>query len=311
MTTEHKMKAVRIHDYGNSEVLTLEEVDLPRPQEGEVLLRVFAAGVNPVDWKSREGLYKQFMPLKFPWIPGLEGSGVVEAVGPGVTQFKPGQPVFGPFPGAYAEFAVAPQKDILLKPANISFDEAASIPIGALTAWSSVINAARVQPGQRVLVHGAAGGVGNLVVQLACWKGAYVIATTSTPNKDFVKSLGARQIIDYADARFENELQNVDVVIDTVGGDLPDRSLRLLSPSGYLISVGKRLPPEYGKDQGVQVLSPGRAPIEDFAQVKLLIETGVLIPHVYRSFKLSEAGAAQELSQSGHGQGRIILHISG
>ncbi len=187
-----KMKAIQIEDYGDPAVLKLVETAIPQPGQGQVLIRLHAAGVNPADWKARAGLYKQFRPLTFPWTPGLDGAGVVEALGPGVTRFRPGQAVYGPMAGPYAEYAVAPASDLQVKPDRLSFEEAASVPVGALTAWGALIDKADVQPGQRVLVQGAAGGVGLFVVQLAGWKGAQVIGTASTANQEYVRSLGAQ-----------------------------------------------------------------------------------------------------------------------
>jgi NADPH:quinone reductase-like Zn-dependent oxidoreductase len=156
------MQAVRIHDYGGPEVLVLEEAPRPEPGAGQVLIRLRAAGVNPIDWVMRGGSYKQFMPLQFPWTPGVEGAGVVESVGDGITAFKPGQEVYGIISGGYAEYGIAAVNDIQIKPANLDFEQAASVPMGGLTAWGAVVNTAKVQAGQRVLVQGAAGGVGML-----------------------------------------------------------------------------------------------------------------------------------------------------
>ena len=189
--SEIKMQAARVHDYGGPEVLVVEQAPRPEPKAGEVLIRVKAAGVNPADWKIRGGAYKQFMPLQFPWIPGLEGAGTVEALGAGVSTFQQGQEVYGILSSSYAEYAIALAKDIQPKPSNLTFEQAATVPVGALTAWGAVINSANVQAGQRVLVHGAAGGVGAFAVQLARWKGAHVTGTASAGNLEFVKSLGA------------------------------------------------------------------------------------------------------------------------
>ncbi len=304
------MHAIQIEDYGGPEVLKFVEAPIPQAGEGQVLVRLHAAGVNPADWKNRAGFMRQFRPLSMPWTPGLEGAGVVEAVGPGVTQLQPGQPVFGPMSGAYAEFAVASASDLQVKPKRLSFEEAASIPVGALTAWGSVIDTAGVQPGQRVLVHGAAGGVGLYGVQLARWKGAQVFGTASTENVDFVRSLGAEPI-DYRDGPFEQKVQDVDVVFDTVGGELPQRSLQVLRRGGTLVTVAAQLPAEFGKEQGVRGMRGGRAPAARLQDITRLIEEGRVRPAVYKVFPLADARLAHELSQTGHGAGRIVLRISG
>ncbi len=290
-------------------MLKLVEAPTPQPGEGQVLVRLHATGVNPADWKNRAGFMRQFRPLSMPWTPGLEGAGVVEAVGPGVTQLQAGQPVFGPMSGAYAEFAVAAASDLQIKPDRLSFEEAASITVGALTAWGSVIDTAAVQPGQRVLVHGAAGGVGLYAVQLACWKGAHVFGTASTENLDFVRSLGA-EAIDYRAGPFEQKVQDVDVVIDTVGGELPQRSLKVLRRGGTLVTVAAQLPAEFGKEQEVRGTRGGRAPVARLKDITRLIEDGQVRTAVYKVIPLAEASQAHALSQTGHGRGRIVLHIA-
>jgi NADPH:quinone reductase-like Zn-dependent oxidoreductase len=304
------MKAVRLPDYGGADALRLEETAIPQPGEGQALVRLMAAGVNPADWKMGGGYFKQFMPLQFPWTPGIEGAGVIEAAGAGVTQFKPGQAVFGPLMGAYAEYALAAAGDLQPKPATLSFEQAASIPVGALTAWGAVIDAAQVQPGQRVLVHGAAGGVGVFAVQLARWKEAHVIGTSSAANLELVKSLGAEQALDYNAAPFESILHDLDVVIDTVGGDLIERSLKVLRRGGILVTVAGMLAPELGVDLGIRAVRTGRAPAETLDQIRQLVEAGLIQPVVGQVFPLSEARLAQELCRTGHGRGRIILRIA-
>jgi len=304
------MMAVRAHEYGGPEVLVLEEVPRPRPGPAQVQVQIHAAGVNPADWKYRSGISKQYMPLQFPWTPGLEGAGVVAEAGPGVDQFPHGQAVYGLIASSYAEYAVAPAGDLRPEPTNLTFDEAASVPMGALTAWGAVVETARVQPGQRVLVHGAAGGVGVFAVQLARWKGARVIGTTSTRNVDFVRTMGVQEVIDYTAGPFEQSVRDVDVVIDAVGGELPERSLRILRPGGTLVTVAAMLPPDFGKDRDIRATTAGRAPTETLAEISRLLEAGTLRPAAGRIFPLAEARQAHELSQTGHGAGRIVLHIA-
>lgn len=303
------MKAVRIHAFGGPEVLSVEEVPVPQPGEGQVLVRVHAAGVNPADWKMGAGSYQRFMPLPLPWTPGLEGAGVVEAVGSGVTQFKPGQAVFGAFMGAYAEYALANAGDLQPKPGKLSFAEAATIPVGALTAWGAVVDTAQVKAGQRVLVHGAAGGVGLFAVQLAHGKGAHVIGTVSAGNLDFVRSLGADEVIDYTAGPFEKAVHEVDVVIDTVGGDVPEHSLPTLRKGGIFVTVAAMPPEDFGKAQGIRFARAGRAAVTNLGEIRELFEKGKLRPVVGKVFPLAQARQAQELSQTGHGRGRIVLQM--
>jgi NADPH:quinone reductase-like Zn-dependent oxidoreductase len=303
------MQAIRFHDYGGSEVLVLDEVPRPKPEAGQVLVRVLAVGVNPADWKMRAGLYKAYGAMQFPSTPGMEGAGIIEAVGPGVTTFRPGQEVYGILLGSYAEYALASVSDIQPKPTQLSFEEAASVPVGALTAWGAVVEAADVQAGQRVLVHGAAGGVGLYAVQLALWKGAQVIGTASASNLDFVRSLGVETVLDYNAAPFETLLHDLDAVIDTVGGDLSERSFKVLRPEGVFVTVAGRLAPDAGKAEGVRAMSAGRAKPEKLSQISELLESKKIRPVVGTIFLLAEARQAHELSATGHGRGRILLKM--
>ena len=304
------MQAFRFHEYGGPEVLVLEQAPRPQPQADQVLVRVLAAGVNPADGRMRAGFYKEFIPLPMPWTPGLEGAGIVEAVGENVTAFQPGQSVFGFVTGGYAEYAVAAASELQPKPAHLTFEEAASVPMGALVAWQAVIEAANVQAGQRVLVQGAAGGVGLYAVQLALWKGARVIGTSSARNLEFVRSLGAAEALDYNATPFETVVHEVDVVVDTVGGEIPERSWQVLRPNGVLVTVAARLAPEAGQAHGVRAVSAGRASPEKLRQISELLQAKQLTPVVGRRFTLAEARQAQELAQTGHGRGRIVLHIA-
>jgi NADPH:quinone reductase-like Zn-dependent oxidoreductase len=304
------MRAVQANEYGGPEVLKLVDVPAPQPKAGQVLVKLYAAGVNPVDWKYRTGMMKAFMPVQFPWIPGLEGAGRIEASGEGGSRFEVGQAVYGPILASYAEYAVAASAELQPMPANLSFDQAATVPVGALTAWGSVIVTAQVKAGQRVLVHGAAGGVGLFALQLAKWKGAHVIGTASAANIDLVRSLGADEALDYQAKPFETVVHDMDVVIDTVGGDLYERSLKVLRPGGIFVTVAGRPDPERAKAAGVRMASGGRGPIETLCEISELIATGQIKPVVGKVFPLKGAAQAHEMSQSGHGQGRIVLHIA-
>src|SRR6185369_6723311 len=201
------MKAVRIHSYGGPEVLVYEDAPRPEAAAGEVLIRVHAAGVNPLDWKVRAGYVQEWLQHQFPLIPGWDVAGIVEAVGRGVEQFRPGDAVYGLLDisknGAYAEYVAAPARSLARKPATVDHVKAAAVPIAALTAWQALFDVARLAAGQTVLVHAAAGGVGHFAVQLAKWQGARVVGTASAANASFVKELGAAQVIDYQSTRFE------------------------------------------------------------------------------------------------------------
>ena len=304
------MKSIRIHEFGGPEVLMLENIPRPNPQSHQVLIQQLAAGVNPVDWKVRSGHYTHLRSIPLPWIPGVDGAGIVEEIGTGVTAYQPGDAVYGPVTGGYAEYVAVQAADLQPKPVNLTFEQAAASPVCTLTAWQSVIEVADVQPGQRVLVQGASGGVGHFAVQFAHWKGAYVIGTASAGNADFVRSLGADEVIDYNAARFEDAARDLDAVIDTVGGDVFTRSLKVIRKGGVLVTVGAQPTPEMGKKEGIKVVRGGRAPIERFEQITGLLESGKVKPFVGTIFRLNEARKAHELSQSGHLRGKIVLQIS-
>jgi NADPH:quinone reductase-like Zn-dependent oxidoreductase len=231
------MMAAQIHQYGGPEVLALESVPRRRPGPGEVLIRVHAAGVNPVDWKIRAGYLKEFMPLSMPAILGADFAGEVEAVGVGVTHLREGGGAYGIAKAAYAEFVVAQEDRIALKPRCVDFFQAAGIPLAALTAWQALFDAGELMEGQSVLVHGAAGGVGGFAVQLAKINGAYVIGTGSKRNESFLRELGADRVIDYRTTRFENEVRDLDLVLDTQGGETQERSWNVLREGGTLVSI--------------------------------------------------------------------------
>lgn len=250
------MQAVRFHEYGDLDQLVFEQAPRPEPKPNEVLIRVHAAGVNPADCFMRAGFYQKFMPLPLPHTPGLEAAGLVEAVGSEVTKFRPHQALFGLVNGSYAEYAVAPATDVVPKPASLTFEEAAAVPMGALTAWGAV-EAAEIQPGQRVLVQGTAGGVGLFALQLARWKGARVIGTASGANLDLVRSLGAETAIHYNATPFETVGHDVDVVVDTVGGETIDRSWQVLQPGGTLVTSPAGYPRRRVRNTGSAASRPG------------------------------------------------------
>lgn len=306
------MKAVRIHAYGGPEVLKYEEVPRPEPGHGELLVRVHAAGVNPVDWKIREGYLKQALNHSLPLIPGWDVSGVVEATGPGVTRLKVDDEVYG-LPdigrdGAYADYIVVRETAVALKPKTIDHIHAAAIPLAALTAWQSLFDAAGLGTGQKVLIHAAAGGVGSFAVQLAKWKGAKVFGTASEGNHAFLRNLGADEVIDYHATRFEDVVHDVDVVFDTMGGDTQKRSWSVLKKGGILVSILGQPSVEEAAAHGVrQAWVLVQANAEQLEALADLVDAGKLKPIVETVLPLSEARRAQELSQSGHTRGKIVL----
>jgi NADPH:quinone reductase-like Zn-dependent oxidoreductase len=311
------MKAIRIHNYGGPEVLKYEDAPRPKPQAGEVLIRVHAAGVNPIEWKVREGDMKDFWPHKFPLILGWDLSGVVEEVGAGPAaagRFKIGDEVYGlPDPtrnGAYADYIVVREPELALKPKSLHHPRAAAVPLAALTAWQSLFDTAQLQPGQRVLIHAGSGGVGHFAVQLAKWKGAYVFATASTKNQDLLRKLGVDEPIDYTQQRFEDIARKIDVVLDTLGDENQERSWSVLKKGGVLVSLVQPPSEEKAEELGVRAaFVAGHPSGAQLAEIAKIIDSGKLAPVINRILPLSEVRRAHELSQSGHTHGKIALRV--
>ena len=309
MMSESMMEAVRYHEFGGPEVLKIEQVSRPEPKEDEVLVRVHVAGVLPFDWKVRQGLIP--MPVRFPVIPGSAFAGVIEKVGANVTEFEVGQAVFGRSSnGSYATYTIATPDKIALKPASIGFDEAAAISGGATTAWQVLFNDGELKAGDRVLIHGAAGGVGQFAVQFAKWKGAYVAATAGPSNVDYVRSIGADTVIDYTSTRFEKVIHDMDLVLDTVGGESLEKSWSVIKQGGALVSIAGQPSLERAQEEGVRLIKPSQVLAQkDLENIARLMDEGKVKGSVGQGFPLHEAAQAHELSQRGHGRGRIVLRI--
>jgi len=308
------MKAVCIYSYGGPGVLVYNDAPVPRPQKGEVLVRVHAAGINPVDWKIREGHLKEMLHHTLPLVLGWDMSGVVEVVGSGVIHMRVGDEVFShpdiSRDGAYAEFIVIKESEVALKPKSIDYIHAAALPLAGLTAWQTLFDAGGLKAGQRVLIHAAAGGVGHLAVQLAKEKGAQVIGTASARNHDFLRKLGAEQIIDYKTVRFEEAVQPVDVVIDTMGGEIQERSWKVLKRGGVLVSIVSPPSAEIATAHGVRqafVLTQPNA--GQLAEIAKLVDADKLKAIVETIMPLSDATRAQEVSERGHTRGKIVLRV--
>jgi NADPH:quinone reductase-like Zn-dependent oxidoreductase len=310
------MKAVRVHNYGGPEVLRFEDAPGPTPGSGELLVRVHAVAVNPVDWKIRAGQMKEMLPYTLPFIPGWDVSGVVEAAGPGVTKFRKGDEVYARSDlsrdGAYAEYVTVKEAETALKPRSIDHVHAAAIPMVALTAWQALFDRAALAEGQRILIHGAAGGVGSFAVQLAKWKGAHVIGTASTRNQAFLRELGVDEPIDYEKTRFDDVVKDVDVVFDTIGGDTRARSWKVLKKGGILVSiVGPPPSAEEAAKHGVRFaffsVQPNASQLVEIAK---LVDSGKIKPLVETVLPLSQARRAHELTESGHSRGKIVLEVA-
>ncbi|WP_211173052.1 NADP-dependent oxidoreductase [Brasilonema bromeliae] len=312
--TEEKMKAIVINAYGNEDVLNYVDVERPAPKADEVLVKVHAAGVNPAEWKVRDGMGEAFG-LKLPLILGGDIAGIVEEVGEAVESFKKGDAVYGltasgGFSGGYAEYAVAKTDTIVPKPDSLSFEEAAAIPIAALTAWQAMFDLAHLSSGQRILITGASGGVGSMAVQLAKAKGAIVIGTASGRNEQFVRDLGADEFVDYTQQPFEEVVKDVDVVFDTVGGDTQERAFQTLKKGGFLVTSAQTPSEEKAKEFGTEAAFVFCKPnAGQLTEINRLIEEGKLKIHIETVLPLTEVKKAHQLSQSGRTRGKIVLQV--
>lgn len=308
------MKAVQIRKYGGPYVLTYEDVPRPQPMEDELLIRVHAAGVNPADWKTRSGKGIAIRE-QFPVILGWDVSGVVEEMGNRVSHFKLGDAVYGMvrFPkigGTYAEYVTSPAVQVAHKPLSLDHIHAAALPLVALTAWQALFEAANLSAKQIVLIHGAAGGVGHIALQLARWKGAYVIGTCSSRNVNFLSEIGADEIVNYKSNKFENVIKDVDVVLDTVGGKTWKRSLKVLRENGLIVSLLRKPSSESATFHRVRskyiLVQPNAAQL---AEISKLVDAGYVKPAVDNVIPLKNARKAHRLSEKGHTRGKIVLRI--
>lgn len=307
------MRAIRQETLGGPEVLQLIETDTPTPGPTEVVVEVRAAGVNPTDWQIREQGYWLTPPLTLGW----DVSGVVAAVAPGVNRFAIGDEVYGmpgfpALPGGYAEYVAAPARHFAHKPSTLDHIQAATVPLAALTAWQSLVETAGIRSGHRVLIHAAAGGVGHLAIQVAKAHGAYVIGTASAEKHQTLRALGADELIDYRRSDFAEALRDVDVVLDTIGGDYVDRSLRVLRPDGLLIGLSNPFARDEiaaraaadGKRGTTVMVAPDHAALD---QLATLIDDGKLRPIVAQTFPLADAAKAHELGENNRTTGKIVL----
>ncbi len=305
------MKGIRVQSFGGPEVLHYDDIPRPEPAADEVLIRVHAAGVNPVDWKMREGRNKN---RTLPFIPGWDLSGVIEMVGKDVSDWKVSDEVYSrpdiSRDGAYADYIAVRATEIARKPKSLDHIQAAGVPLAALTAWQVLFDAGNLSAGQRILIHAAAGGVGHYAVQLAKWKGAYVIGTASQHNHDFLHEIGADEMIDYNTTRFEDVVHDVDMVFDTMAGQTRDRSWQVLKKNGILVSIvghpSEEDAAKFGVRAGYVFVQPNNAELD---QITGLVESGKLRTFIQQVFPLAEAPKAHELSQKGHTRGKIILKV--
>ncbi len=314
------MKAVVIREYGSPEVLQYQEVEPPKIKPDQLLVKVRATCVNPVDWKIRKGMLKLITGNKFPMILGFDLSGDVVEVGSQVTRFKPGDAIYGNvglLGGAYAELAAVPEKSVALKPTNMTYEEAASVPVAALTALQALQDLAHIQPGQTVLINGASGGVGTFAVQIAKALGAEITAVCSTKNSDLVKSLGADRVIDYTQQDFTQGTAQYDIILDAVAKQSFSSCKQVLKPYGIYINT---LPtPETILQSVLTAFIPGKKAkfiletprSQDLLYLKELIEAGKIRSVIDRTFPLQELAAAHAYSESERAVGKIAITVAG
>ena len=306
------MKAVRIHSFGGPDVLKLEDVPKPKPASREVLIRVEAAGVNPVDYKIRSGEFKP-VGLQTPLTLGRDVAGVVEEAGRDVTEVKTGDDVYALLDaghGSYAEYAIANAEHVVRKPAKLDYLHAAAVPLAATTAWQGLFDHGKLKTGERVLIHGAAGGVGHFAVQFAKDRGAYVIATARAEDAELLRKWGADEVIDYTQQDFEDRAREIDLVLDLVAGEMQQRSWHVVKPGGRIISTLQ--PPSsmeaalhHAKGEAFMV-EPNR---DELAKIGRLIDDGKVSVFLQQTFPLAEACRAHDHLEHEHVRGKVVLAV--
>lgn len=310
------MKAAQIKNYGGSEVVKINNAPKPSVSRGRLLIEVHASGVNPVDWKIREGYMKQMAPLQFPATLGGDFSGIVAELGEDVSGFEKGDEIYGQASitrggsGSFAEFATADVNTAAHKPKNLSHVEAAALPLTGVSAWQALVDHIGLPRGKKILIHGGAGGIGTIAIQLARHLGAYVAATAGAKDLQYVKELGADEAIDYKNQSFENMLHNYDAVYDTVGGETYVKSFRVLKKGGIIVSMLEQPRSELMEQYGVNAIGQfTQINSERLSKVAELADKRVIKVHVDKTFPLEQAGEALEYLQSGHPRGKVVLKM--
>jgi len=309
------MKAIRFHAHGGPEVLMYEDVPTPEPAAGEVLVKVHATSVNPIDWKVRAGHMKGFRDYPLPFILGWDVSGVVESCGSDVTQWKPGDEVYGrpdgARNGAYAEYIVVREGELARKPGKLDYIHSAAIPLAGLTAWQALFDTAELQAGQKVLIQAAAGGVGHFAVQFAKLKGLYVAGTASGRNQDFLKQLGCDLPINYETNPFEDVVHDFDAVIESMGGEVRKRSWKVLKRGGMMVClIGPPPSAEDAKAHGVRAaIIWGQMKADQLTEIANLADSGRVHSEIAAVFPLREAAQAHKMSETEHVRGKIVLQV--
>jgi len=303
------MKAIVAHEYGRPEVLKYEDVPVPEPKDNEILVRVIASGVNPADPLILGGKYAKEFGTHLPLILGYEMAGVVVKTGANVTKLKVGDPVYAYL--LWAEYCISNESESAIKPRSLSFVEAASVPLAALTAWQALVDVGKIQAGQTVLIHGGSGGVGSFAIQIAKARGARVIATASTANQDLLKQLGADVAIDYTNQKFEEIAHDVDIVLDPVGRDTLARSYGVLKKGGIVVTLVSRCDEAELKKHEIRGASLSSHPdATELAEITKLIDDGKIKPIVSQVLPLTEAAKADAQAATHHTRGKIVLKIA-
>lgn len=309
------MKAIIIEQYGGAEELIEQKLSKPTLQNNQVLIEMHATSINPIDWKVREGYLKEGMPFDFPLILGWDAAGVVSKVGENVTKFKVGDEVFARPAmenGTYAEYVAVDEDLVALKPKSISFNEAASVPLAGLTAWQCLVDFGEIKAGDKVLIHAGSGGVGSFAIQIAKSFGAYVLSTASEKNENFLDKLGVDKFINYKTTDFTEVAKDVDLVVDTMGGDILQKSLDVVKPGGRLVSIAGQPDAEKAKANDITAESLWLNPNgKQLAELGELMEEGKVNAHIGHTFPLTAEGIreAHKLSETHHAKGIIVIEI--
>ncbi len=308
------MKAIQIHQYGGTEELKYEDAPVPEIQPDEVLVKIHASGVNPIDWKVRQGYMKEQAQRSFPLILGWDMAGVVEKVGEKVQNLKEGDEVYGrpdtSRNGTYAEYVAVKASELGFKPTSVDFVTAAAIPLAALTAWQGIVDHGKVQSGKKILIQGAAGGVGMFAVQFAKWKGAFVIGTASKEHVKFLQELGIDQVVDYHEEDYHDRIKDVNMLFDTVGGEQQKKLMNMMKPDGILVSTVGITDPATAEARGLKAISyMAKSSPADLKQIADLVDQGKIKVVVSKVLPLHEAAEAHKLSEEGHTEGKIVLQV--
>jgi alcohol dehydrogenase len=310
------MKAVQVTKYGGIEVLAINDTSSPTPANGFVLVDIKSASINPFDYKLREGYMKEMIPLTLPYTIGGDFSGVVSQVGEGVTELKAGDEVFGSAgvagggSGSFAEQAVTKAGSVAKKPTSVSFDEAAALPLVGSSAVQALEEHIKLQKGQKILIHGGAGGIGHVAIQIAKAIGAHVITTVSSNDVEFVKQLGADEVIDYKTQKFEEIVKDVDAVFDTVGGETTNTSINVIKSGGVLVTMAGQPDEDLAKQKGITAISQfTQTNTAHLSRVAELVDSGKLKVNIEKTFPLDQFKEAFEFQEKVHPKGKVVIKI--